>query len=133
MRHFLKFSLVGALGFIVDAGVLSLLVGRFEVNVYVARIISFFVAVLATWLANRSFTFKHQRRIEISNHEEYLRYFAVQTVGAGINFLVFFLAIQVMPMWRSFPVIPLAIGSVVALVFNYLAARRFVFSTFSRS
>jgi putative flippase GtrA len=133
MRHFLKFGLVGTLGFIVDAGVLSLLVGPFEANVYVARVISFFVAVLVTWLANRSFTFRHQRRIKISSHEEYLRYFAVQTVGAGINLLVFFLSIQAMPMWQSLPVIPLAIGSVVALVFNYLAARRFVFSTVPRS
>jgi len=127
MRNLLRFGIVGILGFIVDAGVLSLLIELTEVNIYLARLISFVVAVLSTWFVNRNFTFRHMRVTERSIHGEYFRYFGVQTCGAAINLLVFFFLIQMIPMLRLIPVVPLAAGSIVALAFNYVAARRFVF------
>jgi putative flippase GtrA len=132
MQNLLKFGIVGTLGFVVDAGVLMFLIEWLQLNVFVARILSFIVAVFTTWLVNRNFTFRDPRRARRSTHEEYVRYFSVQTCGAAINLLVFFFAIRMIPVLESIPVIPLAIGSIVALVFNYLAARHFVFSAAPR-
>lgn len=54
----MQFAFAGAVGFVVDAGVL-VLVHPF-VGAYAGRLISFICAVTTTWLINRSLTFRHQ-------------------------------------------------------------------------
>ena len=56
-RRFAKFLVVGGIGFLVDAGVLTLAVRHLGASVYAARALSFSVAVLATWLLNRTYVF----------------------------------------------------------------------------
>jgi putative flippase GtrA len=48
-------------------------------------------------------------------------------VGAALNFVVFIALIEWNPALRQIPVIPLAVGAVVALVFNFTVSRKFVF------
>lgn len=59
---------------------------------------------------------------------EYVSYVVVQVIGATINLLVFVVVIEFVKPLRSIPVIPLAMGAGVALLFNYAASRRFVFA-----
>jgi len=118
-----RFAVVGGLGFVVDAGVLTVLVNGFHWGYYLARLVSFPVALTVTWYVNRTWVFEATQRA----HREYWSYFAVQTVGALINFGVYFSSIEAAPQLGRAPVIPLAIGSVVAMSFNYLASSRLVF------
>jgi putative flippase GtrA len=120
------FVLVGAIGFLIDAGILTALMTGFEFDHYRARAISFTVAVTATWYMNRRWVFE-QNAVRISGRE-YTSYFVVQVIGAAINLSVFVAAIELAPRLAIWPVIPLAIGAAAALLFNFTASSRFVFS-----
>ena len=54
--QFLRFGLVGAVGFLVDVGVLYAMHGL-GLDLYTARVVSFLAAATFTWLGNRFFTF----------------------------------------------------------------------------
>ncbi|MCP4001092.1 MAG: GtrA family protein [Gammaproteobacteria bacterium] len=125
-KAFPAFVAVGAAGFIVDATILAILVHGYQWGDYTARLVSFAVAVTVTWLLNRNYVFAdtqtHNRR------SEYTRYLTVQGIGITINFLVYSLCISNNPLMDRWPVLALAVGSTVALIFNYIGARIFVFT-----
>jgi len=124
-----RFGAVGTAGFIVDAGVLSALTSLAGVGIYPSRAVSFVAACSATWLLNRTFVFAPPAGGGRAGprDREYARYLSVQVAGALINLAVFAALIQVFPALRSMPVVPLAAGSLVAMVFNYSGARYWVF------
>jgi len=126
-RRILAFIVVGGLGFATDALVLTLLVSAFDVNVYLARGLSFVPATLVTWLLNRSWAFRATAAPVSERQREYLKYFVVQTGGVLVNFAVFSLIVALLPSLRAYPVIPLAAGSLFGLVVNYSGARWWVF------
>lgn len=129
----LGFGIVGAIGFLIDAGVLTLLSQAFGWDVYVARLVSFIAATLGTWLLNRSFVFARATAPATDKRREYGRYFLVQTGGALLNLGVFSALIACLPALRSAPVVPLAFGSGVAMFFNYAGSRRWVFQASAES
>jgi len=120
------FLVVGSVGFTVDASILGTLVHGYGWGDYSARLVSFGVAVTVTWLLNRSFTFADGRTSK--RRSEYSRYIAVQGTGAAINFLTYALCINVSEFMDKWPVTAAAVGSCVALSFNFLGARVFVFT-----
>jgi len=124
-RRFASFILVGSLGFVVDAAVLSLLVHVWGWGPYSARALSFVPAVTATWYCNRRWVFSGTK----DPAREYGAYFGAQVVGAAVNLGTYVLVLAAFPVVARFPLLPLAVGSAVALVFNYTAASRFVFAT----
>ena len=52
-----NFATVGAIGFVIDAGILAALTHGAGWSPWAARVPSFATAVLATWLLNRRLTF----------------------------------------------------------------------------
>jgi putative flippase GtrA len=81
--------------------------------------------VSATWILNRIWTFSPE--VVVSKRREYLCYFGTQSVGALINLAIFFILIGGYPYMRDFPLIPFAIGSAIALIFNYFVSKYLVF------
>lgn len=132
-RRIAAFAVVGALGFATDALVLTVLVSLFDINVYVARMLSFIPATLVTWLLNRNWSFRGNAAAADERQREYLKYFVVQTGGVLVNFAVFSLLVALLPALRVYPVIPLAVGSLFGLIVNYSGARWWVFVTHSLS
>ncbi len=126
LRRLPGFAIVGAIGFLVDAGILTALVTGFGVGHYVARAISFTVAVTATWYMNRRWVF--ERVTAHKSSREYTAYLVVQVIGAVINLSIYVAVIELVPRLAKTPVIPLALGAVVALLFNFGASSRFVFA-----
>jgi putative flippase GtrA len=122
---FLRFGLVGTVGFLVDGGLLQALVGLAGWGVIHARVLSFPVAVFATWLLNRHFTFDQANNGAASR--SFARYVAVSLGGASVNFTIYtVLVLSVAPM-AALPIVPLAIASIVALAFNYFGSKHFAF------
>lgn len=119
-----RFAVVGTIGFIVDAGVLHLLVAFGAWSPFAARVVSFPAALTATFVLNRVWTFGALRMSPI---RAYGAYGVIQTVGAALNLLVFAVCLLAMPSLYELPVVALAIGSIVAMLFNYYASRRLVF------
>jgi len=125
------FAVVGAIGFLVDAGILTTLMAGFDMHHYAARAISFPAAVTTTWYLNRRWVF--DRRAVRMSGREYMSYVLVQVIGAMINLLVFVAVIELVASLKALPVIPLALGAGVALLFNFGASRRFVFADYERT
>ena len=125
-REYVGFLVVGGIGFLVDAGILSWLVMVLDWGPYGARLVSFGGAVSVTWYLNRTYTFQQQRVLPRTS--EYARYFTVQGMGALINLAVFAAATLTFPQLGAYPVLPLALASGVAMVFNFLGAKFFAFA-----
>jgi putative flippase GtrA len=120
------FLLIGGVGFVVDASILATLVHSYGWGDYTARLISFPIAVLVTWLLNRKFAFPSGATSR--KGAEYTRYVGVQTVGSLINFLVYSLCIATIPIMDRWPVLALAVGVMVQIPFNFLGMQKFVFT-----
>jgi len=73
--QFLRFAGIGALGFVVDAGILSLLVTRYGFDPFLSRVPSFGAAVTVTWLANRYWVFERTQ----TAGREYAQYLTVRS------------------------------------------------------
>ena len=119
------FVLVGAVGFLVDGSLLVWLSQGLDLDLVRSRIISFSTAVSVTWLLNRRLTFRHhasRRKLR-----EWIRYFAVNGIGALLNLGVFLLLIQGYSVLRAYPLVPLAVAALLALVFNFFASRSIAF------
>lgn len=121
-HSFFRFCLVGALGFLVDAGVLMALLALGLLGPISARIVSILVAVTMTWVLNRVLTFR-------SDDPRYLfewsRYALVNGIGALVNYGCYVACLLLIP--GIAPLLALAVGSAVALLANYLGSRHFVF------
>lgn len=121
----LSFGAIGGIGFVVDAGILQALFSL-GARPLIARCISFPIAVTATWLLNRRYTFRD--RSQSGAHARYVLYVVGQVVGALINVGAFVLTIRHWPEVAARPLIPMMAGSALALIFNYTWANLLVFS-----
>ena len=120
-----RFIIVGTIGFLVDGGILTLLHSVFEIGLVHARLCSFAAAVTVTWYLNRQHTFADRKDIRAVH--EWGRYVAVNSIGALLNFGIFLLLAYRFTLFASWPIIPLAIASVIALFFNFFASRQLAF------
>ena len=121
-----RFLLVGACGFCVDGLLLTLLLGQGWSTV-LARLISFPSAVSCTWCLNRLWTFHNPSTMPTKFGKKFWLYVSIQCLGAGLNFGLFVLLIQLMPRLTAIPMLPLAAAAAVSMAFNYLGAKYLVF------
>ncbi|MDA8165400.1 MAG: GtrA family protein [Desulfobacteraceae bacterium] len=122
---FVRFCLVGGVGFVADAGSLQLLVSPGGLSPYASRVLSYLFAATVTWRLNRSFTFT-----ACSNdcwQGQWLRYVAVNAIGGGMNYGIFALAVFLSGLVRHHLYLGVAAGSAVGLAVNFAASRFWVF------
>jgi putative flippase GtrA len=124
VSQFLRFCIVGTLGFGVDAGVLQVLVSGVQADPYLARVVSFLAAATSTWWMNRRFTFAVAHR---ATHREWARYVALMTLGAIVNYGAYAIAITLSDAVRARLWLGVAIGSLAGLGINYCSSRALVF------
>lgn len=120
-RSLPAFLVAGAVGFAVDAGILMVATTLAGWPPLAGRAVSFPVALTCTWWLNRRFAFAG-RGLE-SAAGEYAVYSLIQILGAIVNMGVFVACLELRPAWGRVPVVPLAIGAAVAMVFNFSALR----------
>lgn len=124
--EFLRFSIVGGIGFVVDAGIVTVLVRGLGMDPYAGRVLSFLAGATTTWYLNRTFTFANGRSAG-SRGRQWLRFVAVNSGGALINYGVYVLTLELWPLARHYPAIGVAFGSIAGLAFNYPASKFLVF------
>jgi putative flippase GtrA len=110
---FIKFGITGFVGFGVDSGLLYVLL-YVGIDPYLARAISIPVAMLATWIINRNWSFL------VSNKPWYVelaKYAGVASFAALINYGVYALALQfiagITPFWA------LVLASAITMFVSY--------------
>jgi putative flippase GtrA len=82
--EFIKFSVIGTLGFLVDATILHVMVTAAGLGLYVSRLISYLGAATTTWFLNRHFTF-HGGANASARRRQWSRFILVNGLGGGIN------------------------------------------------
>lgn len=130
MIQLLRFSVVGAVGFCVDALVLYALLHFVLSDPYLARIPSFLCAATATWLLNRNWTFSTASRGRGLN--QWGIYTLAMLSGAAVNYACYALVVLVLPPVVLSPLLGLVVGSLAGLTLNYTLARNLVFSSGAR-
>jgi putative flippase GtrA len=123
-RQFVRFAVAGTIGFLVDAGVLYLLL-PFGLGPYWARLVSFLCAVFATWQFNRRLTFERVQGKSLLR--EWHEYLAAMAFGGVCNYGVYVLALRGLPHAGWSPMVALAAGSIAGMVVNFAAAKLWVF------
>jgi putative flippase GtrA len=131
-RHaaLLWFGVSGVLALGVDLGVLDW--SQPWLGHYGGRALSFWAAATFTWLFNRVVTFARERQqVRASGQapgqplwREYLHYFASMALGGTFNYGAYALAVATVPVVHAHPGLGVALGSLVGMAFNFIAARR---------
>lgn len=124
-RQFVRFSIVGAVGFLVDASILYAILHGSSLGPYSSRVFSYLIAATTTWYLNRIFTFKG-----LSNsppRQQWAKFVFVNVFGGAVNYGVFAILIALKTQYLSEPILAVAIGSIAGLVFNFTLSRSFVF------
>jgi putative flippase GtrA len=125
--QFLRFGLVGVAGFLVDAGLLRGLV-ELGLGVYTGRIFSFLAAATATWVLNRSFTFRRDARSAFAHPAaEWMSYLGLMLLGGLVNYGVYSLAVAGSPTVHRYPEIGVALGALAGMLINFWSAKRVIF------
>ena len=120
---FIRFGLVGVLGFVWDTGTVYAL--RSFTGLYIAGTCGFFVAATFNWLCNRLWTFKAAQHAPA--HVQWTKFLATNALGFVFNRGTFFLLITFSPVVAAHPIIGIAAGAIIGLGFNYTLSKRFVF------
>lgn len=125
MGQFALFAVAGTLGFMVDAAIVQLLVSAAGWNPYLARLLSFLVAVLVTWLFNRTYTFAGVRRHDAMG--EWLRYLVAMSGGFAVNYGLYSLLVFGHELVQAWPVLGVAAGSLAGMLCNFATARWWIY------
>jgi putative flippase GtrA len=124
-KSFALFVVAATVGFIIDAGVVTLLVRWLAWGPWQGRFVSFPLAVTATWWLNRRYAFRGTGGRD--GRVEYAAYWAIQLAGATVNFGIYGLCLHFAPALAPFPFVPVAIGGLAAMLFNFAVAKSTVY------
>lgn len=129
--QFLRFAIVGTVGFVVDAAVLYALIYGLGAGPYLGRLASFLAAASVTWLLNRRFTFPDTGRQPA--HRQWTVFVAFMALGGLLNYGAYALVVTLAPDNPVTPLLAVATGAVAGLAVNFTTSRLFVFGPgFSR-
>lgn len=122
MRHYGGFVLAGTLAYLTDATVYMLLMQLTPVPALLARLASISVAMIVSWLVNRSLTFAVEKAPSL---KELLQFAGMAWISAAVNYGVFAALLLTVPdLW---PPLAIALSSLVAMVVAYVGMRFAVF------
>ena len=119
------FAVAGLGGFLVDAGVLTILM-HLGLDARIARFISFACALTMTWLINRSRTFGD--RVGQPSLREFLRYASASTLAALINLGIFTVLFTLGGPFAEWPVLAVAVATGVSMSVNFWSYLKLVFA-----
>ena len=123
LPQFLRFGVVGTIGFGVDTAVVYALRGL--IGIYAADTISFLTAASGNWLLNRIWTFRgHGQGSPLG---QWLLFLAANSLGFALNRGTFFTMVRLSPFVFHYPVIGIAAGTLVGMFANFALSHRVVF------
>jgi putative flippase GtrA len=122
--QFLKFGVVGTIGFVVDTAVLyaGLALG---LGLYGGRAISYLAAATTTWALNRAWTFRSAGSGPA--WRQWAVFVAVNLIGFACNYGTYAALVWSLPLVAAHPVLGVAAGSLAGMVGNFVLSRRYVF------
>ncbi len=134
LRQFIKFCVIGLSGLIIDAGISGVLTYKLHWVWFVAKTVSFLIAVTNGYIWNSLWTFRGQGGGR--SHAQYARFVAVSIVGYLLNLAIMktvFLAFTGQLIHHGEPdfmhwCLATGIAAVIVSGWNFLANRKWTFS-----
>jgi len=123
LSQFLRFGLVGTLGFVVDTA--TVYATRSTLGLYWGGAAAYVVAATTTWLANRLWTFRSTSRA--SPLRQWMLFLAANALGFVLNRGTYALLVSVWDIAWKQPIVAVAAGSIAGMVLNFHLSRRIVF------
>lgn len=127
VRQFIKFSVVGILGAVVDFSTLFVLKEFLHFNLYVANTFSFTAAVCSNFLWNSLWTFRGA--FTGRRRHRFLPFVVVSILGLGINQVILYAAheLTVLEDYQYGYLVAKAIATVVVMAWNFLVNKFWTF------
>lgn len=125
LGRFARFCAVGAVGFLVDGGVLLALIRSGTAGPLWGQVAAAVVAVSVTFELNHRWSFAGAAGR--SRTARFPAYVGVQLFGFLCNLAVYAAALAVLPSPANHPLVCLALASGAAMVLNFVGADRIVF------
>lgn len=127
IEQFLRFGVVGTVGFLVDSAVLLAMIGL-GLGPYGGRIVSYLAAASTTFALNRAWTFRAARR-DTPVASQWGRFLLLNLVGFVANYGTYVGLVAGLPLVAEHPVLGVAAGSIAGMFINFALSRRFVFKS----
>lgn len=121
--QFLRFGVVGTIGFVIDASTVYALRGL--LGLIGAGMVSYFVAASANWAMNRAWTFRGKGSGPA--HRQWLLFLIANLLGLALNRGTYAALVLEIPLCAGQPVLAVAAGSVAGMFANFILSRRLVF------
>jgi putative flippase GtrA len=118
-----QFGIIGTIGFCWFTGVVY--AATPYVGPYVSGLAGYVIAASSNWLLNRYWTFRHRPRVAL--HRQWLMFLAANSVGSAVNLGIYSALIATVPFCGAHLFVPIMIGTLCGMVFNYSASRKLVF------
>jgi putative flippase GtrA len=124
LLEFLRFGVVGTIGFVVDTAVLYAGIAL-GLGLYGGRAVSYLVAATTTWALNRLWTFRGRGNGPV--HQQWALFLVVNLIGFAMNYGTYAALIAFVPMVAAHPVLGVAAGAIAGMFGNFVLSRQLVF------
>ena len=121
IEKFLRFGIVGFIGFVIDFGLTYLFKEKLKLNKFVANAIGFSVAAVNNYILNRVWTFRSQNP---NVGREFFMFILISLVGLAINTLVIWFFVKKCKFNFYFSKL-IAVG--VVMIWNFILNLLFTF------
>lgn len=121
--QFLRFGIVGLVGFLFDTATVYALKG--SLGLYGAGMVSYLVAGTVTWGLNRCWTFRGLGGGPV--HRQWALFLVANLLGFVLNRGAYAALIAFLPVARAYPVLAVFAGAVAGMFANFALSRRIVF------
>lgn len=119
--QFIKFGIVGLSSTVIDWGIYLILTRYLHAFYLIAKVISFLMAVVNSYIWNRRWTFKVGERPEI---REFSKFLMVSLVGLILNALIMYFMVGYC---HINDIISLTVATVIVVFWNFSSSRFWVF------
>lgn len=119
---FVRFGIIGALGFAADA--IALYALRADLGLMTAKVVSYIIAVTVTWVLNRTFTFQSH---DPKRMQQWLKYAVVYCATGGLHLIVFAYLINRYTIMHDQPIYALFITAAINALINFFVVQRVAF------
>jgi putative flippase GtrA len=129
-QQFLKFCVVGGVGFVVDAGTYFIMTHELGGGLVSSRFVSSLIFGMTTTFAlNSLLTFRGQGSGSIFSR--YIKFATANIIGNLLNVATHAVLVENLALFHRIPLLGVVAGTFVGLVFNFMGSKYFVFRSAS--
>lgn len=121
VRQFVKFAIVGASSTVIDWGIFYLLDFTLGVYYLTAKVLSFSIAVINSFIWNRHWTF---RSTNPNKRQEFIKFLIIALVGLTINALIMYFSVTI---YHTRKIVGLIFATGITTFWNFLVNKFWTF------